>query len=152
MSRTRPPISDANGVPDLAATSPRPFDSFVLAGNNLGLLGGRAAAPVFLEALSKMAAPGARIIGESTDPYATTDAIHLDYHERNRAAGRLGGQLNIRIRHRRQATHWFDYLLCTPEELADLVRPTRWELVGTHRYPTAGGSPAASWVAVLALR
>lgn len=139
-------------VSDLAATSPTPFDAFVLAGNNLGLLGGRESAPDFLSALSQMAAPTAHIIGETADPYAATDPVHLDYHHLNRAAGRLGGQLRIRIRHRRQATPWFDYLLCTPSELRDLVDPTPWRIEDVHRYSTGDEPPSAAWVAVLALR
>jgi SAM-dependent methyltransferase len=139
-------------VSDLAATSPKPFDAFVLAGNNLGLLGGRDSAQSFLSDLSQMAAPDARLIGETADPYEATDPVHLDYHQLNRSVGRLGGQLRIRIRHRRLSTPWFDYLLCTPDELADLVEPTPWRIEDAHRYSTGDESPGAAWVAVLALR
>ena len=48
------------------------YDTFLLLGNNLGLLEGRERAPVFLAALARLANPGARIIAQGTDPYGTT--------------------------------------------------------------------------------
>ena len=47
---------------------------------------------------------GARIIAHGTDPYGTTDPVHLAYHRRNRERGRLGGQLRLRLRYRMLAT------------------------------------------------
>jgi SAM-dependent methyltransferase len=105
-----------------------PFDAFLLLGNNLGLLGGATEAPRFLAHLATLAAPGAVLLGRGTDPYNTTSALHLDYHARNRAAGRLSGQIRMRVRHRRLATPWFDYLLATPEELRPLLAGTPWRL------------------------
>ncbi len=83
-------------------------------GNNLGLLGGAEQAPALLEALASMASPGARIIGETLDPYQTTKPEHLGYHEENRRMGRLSGQLRLRVRHLLVTTPWWDYLFCTP--------------------------------------
>ncbi|HEV2809241.1 MAG TPA: methyltransferase domain-containing protein, partial [Acidimicrobiales bacterium] len=48
-------------VADLAATRPGPFDTFLMLGNNLGLLDGANQAPALLQALASMASPGARI-------------------------------------------------------------------------------------------
>ena len=104
------------------------YRHMLLAGNNLGLLGSRAEAPGFLSALAAMAAPGATVVAQGMDPYATDDPGHHAYHERNRARGRMGGQLRLRIRFRQFATDWFDYLFCTPDELADLLRDTGWTL------------------------
>ena len=104
------------------------YERFLLAGNNLGLLSSAAAAPSFLAALAAMAAPGAIVVAQGSDPYSTDDPAHLAYHERNRAQGRMGGQLRIRVRHRTVATDWFDYLFLTPDELTELVRDTYWTL------------------------
>jgi hypothetical protein len=60
----------------------------------------------------------------------TDNPEHLAYHRRNRARGRMGGQLRIRIRHAAYATPWFDYLLASPEEMAALADGTGWELTG----------------------
>jgi SAM-dependent methyltransferase len=114
---------------DAHAGGPARYDTFLLLGNNLGLLEGRERAPLFLAALAALARPGARIIGQGTDPYGTTDPVHVAYHERNRRRGRLGGQLRLRLRYRLLATEWFDYLVCSVPELDDLLAGTPWRLV-----------------------
>ncbi|WP_428962645.1 class I SAM-dependent methyltransferase [Micromonospora fluostatini] len=106
----------------------RRYDTFLLLGNNLGLFEGRERAPALLAALAALARPGAQIIAHGTDPYGTTDPVHTGYHERNRRRGRLGGQLRLRLRYRELATHWFDYLVCSPEEFAALVHGSPWRL------------------------
>jgi SAM-dependent methyltransferase len=113
---------------DEHAGAGRRYDTFLLMGNNLGLIEGRERAPAFLAALARMAAPGAQVIAHGTDPYGTTDPVHTGYHERNRRRGRLGGQLRLRLRYRELATDWFDYLVCSAAELAELVEGTPWRL------------------------
>lgn len=105
------------------------YDTFVLWCNNLGLLGGPAVAPGFLAALARLAAPGARVVAQGTNPYGGSgDPVHLAYQDRNRRRGRMPGHLTVRIRYRDLATPWFDYLLCSPDELRELLRGTRWRL------------------------
>ncbi len=113
---------------DEYARSPARYDTFLLLGNNLGLIEGPARAPVFLAALAALARPGARIIAQGTDPYGTRDPVHVSYHERNRARGRLGGQLRLRLRYRLLATDWFDYLVCSVPELESMLAGTPWRL------------------------
>jgi SAM-dependent methyltransferase len=129
-----------------ARDAPGAYQRFLMAGNNLGLLGSAEQAPGFLAALAAMAAPGAVVVAQGTDPYDTDDPSHLAYHERNRSSGRMGGQLRIRCRHRNVATDWFEYLFCTPDELADLLRDTDWRLSEVDE-----GEPPG-YVAVLRLR
>ncbi|WP_089015821.1 class I SAM-dependent methyltransferase [Micromonospora inositola] len=105
------------------------YDTFLLLGNNLGLIEGRERAPGFLAALAALARPGARIIAHGTDPYGTRDPVHTGYHELNRRRGRLGGQLRLRLRYRELGTEWFDYLVCSVDELAELVHGSPWRLV-----------------------
>jgi SAM-dependent methyltransferase len=126
-------VSRARGVRRLVcatvdqhAEAGRRYDTFLLLGNNLGLLEGRERAPGFLRALAAMARPGARIIAQGTDPYGTSDPVHVGYHEHNRRRGRLAGQLCLRLRYRDLSTTWFDYLVCSTEELARLVEGTPW--------------------------
>jgi SAM-dependent methyltransferase len=114
---------------DEHAASGRRYDTFLLLGNNLGLVEGRERAPGFLAALAAMARPGAQVIAHGTDPYGTTDPVHTRYHERNRRRGRLGGQLRLRLRYRDLTTAWFDYLVCSVDELRALVAGTPWRLV-----------------------
>jgi SAM-dependent methyltransferase len=114
---------------DAYAHSSARYDTFLLLGNNLGLIEGPDRAPVFLAALAALARPGAQIIAHGTDPYGTTDPVHTAYHRRNRDQGRLGGQLRLRLRYRELATDWFDYLVCSVGELRTLVEGTAWRLV-----------------------
>jgi len=104
------------------------YDTFLLLGNNLGLFESRQRAPIFLAALERLARPGARIIAQGTDPYGTSDSVHVAYHRANLARGRLGGQLRLRIRYRMVASAWFDYLVCSADELESLLAGTRWRL------------------------
>ena len=113
-------------VQELAATEPEPFDSFVGLGNNLGLLASPAAAISFLAALEAMAHPGSALLGTMLDPYAGDDPIHGAYHETNRQAGRLGGEVLIRVRYLRLATPWFGLLWCSPAELAEVAGAAGW--------------------------
>jgi len=128
VARARGVRETALATVDDHARSGERYDAFALFGNNIGLFGGRERAPVFLAALAAMARPGALLVGQGMDPYGRADEVHNAYHARNRAAGRMGGQLRLRVRHRELATEWFDYLLCDPEELAGLVHGTAWRL------------------------
>ncbi len=104
------------------------FDTIVMLGNNVGLMGSRRRAPWLLRRFRSIANDGARILAESVNPYTTDKSEHLAFHERNRRRGRMGGQLRIRIRHGSYSTPWFDYLLVSPEEMAELAEGTGWEL------------------------
>jgi SAM-dependent methyltransferase len=104
------------------------FDTFLMLGNNLGLLESREQAEFVLDRLADVSRSGARILATGNDPYATVDPRHLAYQEHNRSTGRMSGQLRLRVRDRHAATDWFDYLLVSPDELADLIAPTVWRL------------------------
>ncbi|MBB5858189.1 class I SAM-dependent methyltransferase [Amycolatopsis umgeniensis] len=105
------------------------MDTVVLFGNGIGLLGCPRQAPVVLAELARVAAPGARLLGSGHDPCVTTDPIHLAYHDHNRRRGRMPGHLRLRVRHEHLASEWFDYLLPSETELAELVRGSPWRLV-----------------------
>lgn len=133
-------IARRRGVRDLVlatvdehARDGRRYDTVLLLGNNLGLIEGARRAPGFLAALAALVRPGGQVIAHGTDPYGTTDPVHTGYHRRNRERGRLGGQLRLRLRYRDLGTPWFDYLVCSPGELAELVRGTAWRLADVDR-------------------
>jgi cyclopropane fatty-acyl-phospholipid synthase-like methyltransferase len=104
------------------------FDTILMFGNNFGLFGsykrGRAMLKNFHEATSE----NARIIAESVDPYKTKDPAHLAYQRRNRAMGRMSGQVRIRVRYRTYMTPWFDYLLVSKSEMQRLIAGTGWRI------------------------
>jgi len=86
--------------------------------------------------LAGCAAPGAVLLGQTIDPYTSTDPVHLAYHQRNRDRGRRGGQLRIRVRFQNLATEWFDYWFLTVDELTQVVEPTPWTLTDVTRSRT----------------
>jgi SAM-dependent methyltransferase len=110
-----------------------PYDTFLLMGENLGLIGSRERAAGFLAGLAASAAPRARIIGHGADPHRTSDPVHVRYRRRMQATGALAGQMTVRVRYRDLATDWFPYLLCSPAELAELAAGTPWELTEVER-------------------
>jgi SAM-dependent methyltransferase len=133
-------------VSDLPAG--RAYDTFLLMGENLGVLENARRAAGFLGELAAIARPGARIIAHGADPYPVlaSDPELAAYLRRSREPGALPGELTIRLRHRDLATSWFGYLLCSPDELASLAAPTQWELT------RADYADKANYLAVLSLR
>ncbi|MFT4167059.1 MAG: class I SAM-dependent methyltransferase [Microlunatus sp.] len=113
---------------DQLAETDGTFDTIVMLGNNLSLLASPETATATLTNLAAHAAPGAILLGQAMDPYGTKDPLHLAYHEWNRARGRPGGQLRIRVRFRGTVTDWFDYWFLTVDELAAAVESTPWAL------------------------
>lgn len=105
-----------------------PFDTVLMLGNNFGLVGTKETASDRLRALAAVTASDGTVIAESRDPYATDDPDHLAYHTFNEERGRLGGALRIRVRYKRHATDWFDYLLASRSEMTSLVEGTPWEV------------------------
>lgn len=148
-------VSRLRGVRDVVhgsvASLTGRYGTFLLMGENIGLLESARRGPGFLAELAAAAAPGARIIGHGADPApilsgAAGDAEFAAYLRRNTAVGRLPGELTIRVRHRDLATGWFGYLLCSPAELAALAEPAGWRL------DSAEYADKANYLAVLTLR
>jgi SAM-dependent methyltransferase len=101
------------------------FDTLVMFGNNFGLFGSRAKARRLLRQLRPFVR---RIVATSNDPSGTDDPVHLAYQERNRNRGRMPGQLRLRVRYRDLIGPWFEYLIVSPDEMAEIVEGTGWEI------------------------
>jgi SAM-dependent methyltransferase len=132
-------VSRQRGVRDVVlasaadhAASLSRYDTFLLMGENLGLLDSPQRAPRFLAELAAIARPGARIIGHGANPHETDDPVQVRYRQRNTELGRMAGQMAIRVRYCDLASPWFGYLLCAPAELASLLACTSWELTEVH--------------------
>lgn len=117
---------------------PGSLDSVVMFGNNFGLLGSQAGAMRLLRRFGRIVSPGGVIVAESVDPYATDNPDHLEYQKRNRARGRMSGQVRIRARCRTVVGPWFDYLLVSQKEMEELAQETGWRV---KRFITSRGSP-----------
>jgi len=122
-------VKDARVIP-VTRVGPRLgcFNSIVMFGNNFGLMESRSHAQWLLRRFHRIATPDARIIAATADPYVTKEPDHLWYHRRNRKRGRMGGQIRIRIRYKKYATPWFDYLMVSREEMVDLLTDTGWQV------------------------
>jgi hypothetical protein len=97
-------------------------------GNNFGLFGSLEGAKALLHKLSRITSSRGRIVAETTDVYQTDVPEHLRYQERNRKSGRMSGQIRLRTRYRTYATPWFDYLMVSKEEMADILDSTDWKI------------------------
>lgn len=146
-------VLDARLVPVTSVSSRLGlFDTIVMMGNNFGLLGSPRRGRWLLGRFAAMTSEDARIVAESRDPYTTTRREHLAYHEFNRRRGRFPGELRIRVRFRRYATPWFDYLIVSKDEMHQVLEGTAWEaerfieseegiyvaIIGKRRRPSRG--------------
>ncbi len=105
-----------------------PWDTLLLLGANLGLLGSADRAHALLARLSRASGAEARIIAESRDPASIAGPVHAAYRAANLRSGRLPGQLRMRIRYQQYATPWFDYLFVAKGELEQLLAGTEWRV------------------------
>ena len=107
---------------------PGRFDTVIMMGNNFGLFGGFKKAKRLLKHLHVITSAEGQIIAEAVDPYQTNEKLHLAYQRRNRAHGRMSGQLRIRIRHENVVGAWFDYLLVSQKEMKHILEGTSWRV------------------------
>jgi SAM-dependent methyltransferase len=119
------------------------YDTIIMLGNNFGLLGAPKPGRRLLHRFHDLTTNDARIIAESNDVHRTRDPVHLAYHVRNRARGRLPGQLRLRVRYRDAASPWFDYLMVSLDEMRAMVEGTGWHVTRTLR------SRGSAYIAVL---
>ncbi|TYB31592.1 MAG: class I SAM-dependent methyltransferase [Candidatus Mcinerneyibacterium aminivorans] len=104
------------------------FDTFLMLGNNFGLMKNEKKAREYLKKLSKVSNPEAVIIAETMDPYKTTNKFHKRYHKKNRENGRLAGQLRVRARYKIYKTNWMEYLLVSKGEMKKIIKNTDWKI------------------------
>ena len=120
------------------------FDTILMMGHNFGLVGNYKRAKWLLRRFAAMTSETAKIIAETMDPYETTEPEHLAYQQFNRDRGRMSGQLKLRVRYKRYATPWFDYLFVSKAEMENIVNETPWQV---ERYIDAANAP--TYVAIL---
>lgn len=104
------------------------IDTIVMLGNNFGLFANARKAKRLLRRFHRLTSERGRIVAETRDVHRTDDPAHLRYLERNRRRGRMPGQIRIRVRYREHATPWFDYLMVSESELAELLDGTGWSI------------------------
>ena len=107
---------------------PNAFDTIIMMGNNFGLFANFNKARRLLNRFHKITSKNALIVADTNDPYKTDNPAHLNYHKRNKARGRMGGQVKIRIRHKNYRGRWFEYLLASKQEIKEILKGTEWEV------------------------
>jgi len=115
------------------------FDTIVMFGNNFGLFGSPEQAKKLLKRFYPMTSSQGRILASSRDVYQTDNPDHLSYHQLNRQRGRMAGQARLRVRYGKIKSPWFNYLMVSPAEMADILAGTGWYI---HRLCTSEEIPA----------
>jgi len=113
------------------------FDTVIMMGNNFGLFGSLKGARRLLAKLHGITSEKGRIIATTNDVYQTDLPEHLSYQEYNRNHGRMGGQVKLKVRYRKYATPWFDYLMVSKVEMEDILEGAGWKVA---RYIDSEGS------------
>lgn len=110
------------------------FDTVILFGNNLGIVGSVTKFRRMLRELHRVTSPRGCIIATTRQP-STTNATHRNYLKHNLARGRTLGQIRLRqwLAERGKKGEWFDLLLLAPTDLMQLAAKEKWELA--HVFP-----------------
>ena len=104
------------------------FDTILLLGGNMALLGPSDRARRNLRRLRSVAAPGARLLGANRDVTASRDPNVRERVATNEASDRFSGEHRSRIRYRTFATPYFTSARMSVAELASLVEDTGWQV------------------------
>ncbi len=107
------------------------FANIIMYGNNWGLMANPRQARRLLRLFHRMTTPGARILAETNDIYNTDNPLHLNYQAWNRERGRMSGQIRIQVRYKIYRSSWFDYLMVSKAELAEILAGTGWRVKTT---------------------
>lgn len=105
------------------------FDTVVLFGNNFGMFGSPEQLRTTLEKWAERTGPRTRIFAESSTPYfGGAPVLDRQYCRRNREAGRMSGQVRLRICYREWVTPWFDWFFVSRAEMRQLLSSTGWRV------------------------
>lgn len=108
------------------------FDTVILFGNNLGIVGSIPKFRRMLRELHRVTSQRGRIIATTRIP-STTNPVHRSYLRRNLACGRAIGQIRLRQWLNGKHGEWFELLLLAPTDLMQIATKEKWEL--THVFP-----------------
>ena len=105
------------------------FDSILFWGNNVGLLQNKSFFVYFLNLLENYTNSNSTLYLETMNPYEEgfLDEDTVSYVENNLLQKKLGGQMSVRVRYKKYATPWNDYLFISADELEQLLTETSWQ-------------------------
>jgi SAM-dependent methyltransferase len=116
-------------VTKISELTQQTFDTILMLGSNFGLCGSGTNAKVLLRRLHSLTTHDGILITESVDPHQTSRPAHLDYYRRNVLAGRLPGQVRLRVRFENIVGPWFPYLFVSPAEMRTVLHGTGWKII-----------------------
>ncbi|HEY1826709.1 MAG TPA: methyltransferase domain-containing protein [Acidimicrobiales bacterium] len=132
-------VSAEELTPDLCDVN-----TIILFGNNFGMFGGPQRIRRVLTGWAAVAAPGTRLLAESTTPYhGGAPALDRRHYQRNKARGQMPGRICLRTQYRGGVGPWEDWLFVSRREMQAIVKGTGWQ-------PRVflGDVPSDSYVAV----
>ncbi len=104
------------------------FDTILLLGGNMALLGPRDRAKRNLARLHRVAAAGGRLLGANRDWTRSRDAETRAKAAQNVSEGRFSGEHRVRIRYKTFATPYYTSSRMSVDELRDLATDTGWSM------------------------
>jgi len=103
------------------------FDTFILYGNNFGMLGTPAATRKWFREWAPLTRPDARIFAGSVNPYCGgAPAMTRGYYQLNKIAGRPAGQVTLRYWYGGEVGAWMKWLFVSQAEMKNLLQGTGW--------------------------
>jgi SAM-dependent methyltransferase len=89
-------VADARCA-DVMAFDGGPFDALLMLGHGIGMVETIDGLRAYLAKARTLAAPAGQLLLDSMDVGATTDPVHVAYHEANRRAGRYIGEIRMQF-------------------------------------------------------
>ena len=120
-------VRDARLADVVSFEAERTWDTFLLMCGNLGIAGDWEPTRALLRRLAGMASDAAILIGDSVDP-ASDDPDDIVYERRNADAGSHRGHVRLRLRYGETLSPWWEQLNVPPEDVAELVLGTGWQI------------------------
>lgn len=108
--------------------SKKNFDTVLMLGANLGLLGSEEQAKLHLKRLAEITAHNAIIVGENIDFYRLKDPRHVAYRNHNISKNLLAGHFKQRLHHKDLTGEWFEYDFRSPDEMKAVTQNTPWHV------------------------
>ncbi len=105
-----------------------PVDTFVMFGHNFGLFGNERRARWLLRKFKNFCGDDGLILATSRNTTISDLPADVAYRRANRPAGRLPGQMRVRIRHRGASGPWLDFIFASKREVTRIVQGTGWQV------------------------
>jgi len=113
-----------------------PFDTLLLLGHGIGMMGTLTGLDRFLHHAGKLTTPDGQILLNSVDVRVTDDPRHLAYHERNRDAGRYEGEIALEFEFDGERGAPFTWLHVDFETMAAAADRAGWDAERLQQDPT----------------